>query len=420
MRVLHLSGDSTGGAARAALRLHKALVSICEADSSMIVRQRTNDDWRIHVANESRIGRFYLSATPFLDGLPVKLQHSFHVVPRSAAWIHAVTANKINRSAADVIHLHWICAGLLSIEEIGKITKPVVWTMHDMWPFCGAEHLTEVADEARWRVGYTQNSRPPQDRWLDIDRWVWRRKLRAWRRPMHMVAPSRWLGECARSSTLMRNWEITVVPNVLDTHRYKPIQKQFARETLGLPLKGKIILFGAIYGIQLAYKGWDLLQPALIEVAKRVPDVQTVIFGQGEPKNPPPLGMPLYWMGHLHDDATLALLYSAADVVVVPSRQESFGQTGSEAHACGCPVVAFNSTGLRDVVEDGVTGYLAEPYSSDDLVKGIEWVLEDDERHARLSAQARERAMRLWSYEAVVPQYVEVYRSALAQRESSI
>jgi len=118
-------------------------------------------------------------------------------------------------------------------------------------------------------------------------------------------------------------------------------------------------------------------------------------------------------MGHLHDDTTLALLYSAADVTVVPSRQDNLPQSGTEAQTCGCPVVAFNVAGLPDVVEDGTTGYLAEAYSSEDLAKGIAWVLEDAERRAQLGGQARERALRLWSPDVVVPQYVEVYQAAI-------
>lgn len=412
MKVTHYSGDSIGGAARAAMRLHNAMQSNKEIESAMIVRVKTNDDWRINVPYKNQLESTYGQILPFIDRLPARLQRSKHFIARSPAWVSAIRAKEINRSEADVVHLHWICSGFLSIEEIGKITKPIVWTMHDMWSFCGAEHLAEEADEARWRVGYTQASRNHQDRWLDIDRWVWRRKKSAWRKPMHIVTPSRWLAECARSSALMRNWDITVVPNMLDTNRYKPIQKQIAREILGLPLKGQLILFGAIRGTQFSYKGWDLLQPALIKVATLLPNAQVVIFGQGEPKDSPSLGMELHWLGHLHDDATLALLYSAADLIVVPSRQESFGQTGSEAHACGCPIVAFNATGLRDVVEHGVTGYLAKPYCIDDLANGINWVLEDNVRHARLTVQARERAIRLWSYDTVVPQYFEVYRRA--------
>ncbi len=402
-----------GGAARAALRLHNALVSNAGINSTMIVRQKVNDDWRITQPNESRLSNAYGQILPLIDRLPLRFQHCTQPVPRSPAWVSAICAKQINQSDADVINLHWICSGFLSIEEIGKITKPVVWTLHDMWAFCGAEHLASGDSQARWRTGYCANNRTNNDTGIDIDRWIWRRKQKAWLKPMQIITPSVWLADCARSSALMRNWDITVIPNVLDTSKFKPIPKAMAREVLGLPLQAKLIAFGAFRGTQIPYKGWDLLQVALAIVAKNLPDAQALIFGQGEPKYPPSLGMPLHWMGHLHDDATLALLYSAADVVVVPSRQENLPQLGTEAHACGCPVVAFNATGLMDVVIHGETGYLAEPYNCEDLARGIEWVLADDERHAILSSKARERAVRLWSPEVVVPKYLEVYRRVM-------
>ena len=118
-------------------------------------------------------------------------------------------------------------------------------------------------------------------------------------------------------------------------------------------------------------------------------------------------------MGHLNDDISLALLYSAVDVMVVPSRQDNLPQTGTEAQACGCPVVAFNCTGLPDVVEHRKTGYLSQAYLSTDLAAGIVWVLESDERHLALSKAARERALRLWSPEVVVSQYMKVYQNAI-------
>ena len=128
---------------------------------------------------------------------------------------------------------------------------------------------------------------------------------------------------------------------------------------------------------------------------------------------PPQLGLPLHWLGHLSDDVTLSILYSAVDVTVVPSRQENLPQSGTEAQACGCPVVAFNTTGLKDIVEHEQTGYLAEAYKTEDLARGIMWVLEDKDRHSKLSVQARQRAVSLWSHEVVVPQYLEVYGRAI-------
>ncbi|MBP1762837.1 MAG: glycosyltransferase [Firmicutes bacterium] len=189
-----------------------------------------------------------------------------------------------------------------------------------------------------------------------------------------------------------------------------------AREVLGLPLNATLVLFGAMDGVNNFIKGWDLLQPALTLIAKDMDGVNGVIFGQSEPSHPPNPGLPLYWMGHLNDDATLALLYSAADVMVVPSRQEAFGQTGSEAQACGCPVVAFNCTGLQDVVDHRVTGYLAKPYDIVDLANGIRWVTQNKDRHESLSSAARERALRLWAPEVVIPRYKAIYEAVLLSR----
>jgi glycosyltransferase involved in cell wall biosynthesis len=347
-----------------------------------------------------------------LEARLLGLQRSSNPILHSTSWVPSGIVPELNATVADVLHLHWINAGFLSVEDIGHLTKPLVWTLHDMWPFCGAEHYGDDGPDARWRVGYDTSNRPERHEGLDIDRWVWKRKHRAWHTPIHIVAPSRWLAACARESALMRNWPVSVIPYALDLQQFQPWPKTVARQVLGLPQDMRLVLFGAIGGGKDPRKGWNLLQPALAGIATQMPDVAGVIFGQSEPPDPPRLGLPLYWMGRLNDDATLALLYSAADVMVVPSRQENLPQTGTEAQACGCPVVAFNCTGLPDVVEHGLTGYLAKPYDSDDLAIGIHWVLEDEERRNALGGAARNRAVRLWAPDVVGPQYLAVYETA--------
>lgn len=411
-----ISGDAIGGAARAAYRLNRAFKSKSEIDSSMLVRKKMNDDWSVHLPHGGHFSRFSRAFSSIVDSIPLRLQRSTQIAPRSSGLGSIIKSNQINATDADVINLHWIGAGFLSIEEIGKITKPVVWTLHDMWPFCGSEHLASDDQHSRWRTGYSKKNRNPLDGLLDVDRWVWLRKQRAWKIPMHIVTPSRWLAKCVKSSEIMHDWDVTIIPNTLDINVFKPAPRFLARQILNLPVDAKLILFGAIGGTQLSHKGWDLLKPALINIGAEISNVQAVILGQSEPINPLSCGMPLNWMGHLHDDATLALLFSAVDVVVIPSRQENLPQIGTEAHSCGCPVVGFNVSGLSDVVEHGVTGYLAEPYSSNDLAKGVMWVIEDDGRRARLAEMARERSVRLWSHEAVIPQYAEVYRQAILKK----
>lgn len=416
MMTLILShSDFSGGAARAAYRLHRALLT-ANIESYLQVGIKLSDDWRV-LGPSGKLQKIIYQFGPTIDRLTAKLQQTTNPILHSAAWLGGLRANKINNSMADVINLHWICGGFMSVEEIGRITKPIVWTLHDSWAFCGAEHHPPGVETARWRQGYTKSNRDPRHSGLDIDRWVWLRKQKAWKRPFCIITPSNWLAGCARDSALLHDWPITVVPNPLDTEIYRPLDKSIARKILRLPPDVKLVLFGAVGGTKMPTKGWDLLQVALARMASRVPNVHGVIFGQSEPKHVPALGLPLHWMGHLHDDATLALLYSAVDVMVVPSRQENLPQSGTEAQACGCPVAAFNASGLPDVVVHGGTGYLAKAYSTDDLAKGIEWIIADDERHSLLSAKARERAVSLWSLGVVLPQYLEVYRRAIEQHQ---
>jgi hypothetical protein len=140
----------------------------------------------------------------------------------------------LNNSNADVLQRNWIC-GLLSVEDIGRLTKPMVSRFSDMWPFSGAEHYGDDGAIARWRTGCRSDNRPASHRGMDIDRWAWNRKRRAWKKPIHIVAPSQWMSDCAKMSALMHDWPISVIPTAVDVNQFKPWPKAFAREVLMLP-----------------------------------------------------------------------------------------------------------------------------------------------------------------------------------------
>lgn len=403
--------DYQGGAARAAWRLHKALCAGA-IESEMLVGTKGSGDWRVR-GPSGKLEEGFARVRPTLDGILGLLQRSANSGLHSPAWLSGVSAAALNRSTHTVTNLHWTCGGYLSVELIGALKKPVVWTMHDMWPFCGAEHYAEDGSGARWRVGYSRLNRPVNNGGVDVDRWVWRRKERSWRTPINVVCPSRWLANCVRSSALMSRWPVRVIPNALDVSVYKPLDRSFARQVLNLPLDREIVLFGALGGGADPRKGWDLLQGALRRLAPARPEMIGVIFGQREPRAVPNLGLPLVWMGHIADDYTLALLYSAADVMVVPSRQENLPQSATEAQACGCPVVAFDVTGLPDAVVHSETGYLAPDLTDEALEHGLEWVLSDPSRRALLSDRARRRAVDLWSEHVVCKQYTDAFAAAI-------
>ena len=300
----------------------------------------------------------------------------------------------------------------MSVAEIGRIAKPIVWTLHDMWPFCGAEHFVSENKQSRFVDGYQRDNRPVSDSGWDIDRWVWRRKLRNWKRPMTIVAPSRWLANHAKDSALFRNYRVEVIPNAINTQRWKPLSQVLARKWLGLPLESKLVLFGAIGGSRDPRKGGDLLVQSLAKL-RNTDGVRLVVFGETNPEFPPHYGPPVHYLGHLHDDVSLAIAYSAADVMVVPSRQDNLPNTAVEAAACGVPVVAFRIGGLPDIVDHMQTGYLANPFDVDDLAQGVSWVLEEKERRMDLSANSRRKAEDLFSYPVVARRYRDLYEDAL-------
>ncbi|WP_323923924.1 glycosyltransferase family 4 protein [Aeromonas veronii] len=410
MKVLHIShSDISGGAARAAYRLHRAQLAT-GIDSHMLVRSKKSDDWTVQ-GPVTRIEKLFNIVRGFIGAQLMKLQRSQNVNFHSGDWLPSNLAKTINASDADVVHLHWVAGETMSIEDMGRIKKPIVWTMHDMWPFCGAEHVTDYEINARWRLGYIKSNRGNSERGLDLDRYVWQRKLKAWQKPMHIVAPSHWLADCAKGSKLFQNKAITVIPNTLNTDVYKPLDNAICRQALNLPNDKKIILFGAMGGGRDKNKGYDLLVAALehLSLSFNADDMACVIFGQSQPQQAPELPFKTQWLGHIHDDATLALLYNAATVMVVPSKQEAFGQTASEAQACGTPVVAFNCTGLTDVVDHQQTGYLAKAYDSVDIAVGLQWILDNPAECERLGKNARLRAEKLWSMDTVVEQYRRVY-----------
>ncbi len=408
MKSLLLSySDILGGAARAAYRIHGA-IRAAGIDSRMFVNASLSGDPTIR-GPEGKWAKGVVIGRPVAGAMITRLLKTGNPVIHSPAVLPSRWPKRINASDADVVHLHWMHGEMMSIEDIGRIRKPVVWTLHDMWGFCGAEHYTE---DARWRGGYTRYNRPSYESGFDLNRWVWRRKRKAWRRPLHVVTPSHWLGECAKQSILMQEWPVTVVHNPLDTDVWRPVDKSVARKLLGLP-DVPLLLFGAIGGHNDRRKGFELLRDAFQHLMGHISELQLLVFGQHAPRASEYLGFPVHYAGHLHDDLTLRVLYSAADVLVIPSRQEAFGQTASEANACGTPAVGFDNSGVGEIITHQRTGYLAKAFDAEDLARGIEWVLSDRERYAVLSANSRQDAVAKFSYPVVAAQYRRVYEDTI-------
>lgn len=409
VKILHLStSDIDNGGARAAYRLHHGLRSLgCQ--SQMMVRAKFSADQTVR-AEKSLLTKL----APPVSGLALQPYSKRPGSMFSPQWVPDVLGKRVKQQHPDIINIHWICNGFLQIETLAKFRQPLVLTLHDMWTFTGGCHYNEGCEHYKQSCGAC-----PQlgsDRDWDLSRWVWQRKAKAWKDlNLTLVATSSWMADCAHSSPLFEHTHIELIPLGLDTDKYKPHNQGFARKTLGLPQEKHLVLFGAIGGTSDQRKGFHLLLPALQRLSQAgwQDQIELVVFGSSKPEKAIDLGFQTHYVGRLNDDISLSLVYSAADVMIVPSVQEAFGQTASEAMSCGTPVVAFNATGLKDVVDHQHTGYLAVPFEEEDLARGIAWVLEDKERHQKLQFYARERSLQQFASAIQAQRYLRLYQDLL-------
>ena len=411
MKVIHLSfSDIIGGAARSSYRIHHSLLK-AEIDSRMWVNKAKTDDQTIEKPT-GIIERILTELrSPLISNSLVRILKTKNMIIHSPSVLKSRWIKLINASDADIVHLHWIQNEMLSISDIGKIKKPIVWTLHDMWAFCGAEHYTQ---DHRWRDGYQNNNRPAYESGFDLNRWTWKRKEKFWKTPIQIVTPSKWLAECVNKSKLMHNWPVNVISYPIDTDFWKPISKKIMRELLGLPKDVPLLLFGAFDSDKDQRKGYDLLLSALenLKDQPKFHDVELVVFGQNKPKLPTKHAVPIHYMGKIHDDESLRAIYNSADVMLIPSRQDNLPNIAVEAHACGVPVISFNVGGLPDIIEHQKTGYLAKPFEIEDLTNGILWFLSHpDKKH--LNNYTREQAVLKFSQKKVAEEYFNIYKNLL-------
>ncbi|WP_109312254.1 glycosyltransferase [Ruegeria sp. AU67] len=400
MRVNHISHSySGGGAAIAARRLHLALLSK-GANSHMTVVDGPDEDRITKFAPRKTLKR--LCQREYARLLRKKYARTQVNGLASLGLARSGLAAYLNSQPSQILNLHWVNSDMISIAEIGAVKHPVVWTFHDMWPFSGAEHVSELD---RWRDGYVSS----EFSGFDLNRWVWKRKAAHWKKPFQVVCPSNWLADCVRQSALMRDWPVTVIPNAIDTDFWAPFEKAQARADLSLPQDAPLVLFGAVQATQDPNKGFAHLVEAMRRVQSAVPDVQAVVFGSD--KIDAEFPYPIHFMGRISDNRVLKRIYSAADVFVLPSRREVLGYTGVEAMCCGVPVAGFKTSGLSDLVPNQSLGYLARPFEAEDLARGVISILQNrhNETGLAMSGTARQHAVDSFAEAVVAGQYQALY-----------
>ena len=408
--LLLSSFDSGGGAARAALRLHQAFLGR-GIPSTMVVEVGTTGAAGV-VAPSGSWSRGVGRARPVLDRSPLLLYPNREGTIFSPAWLPGGGAHALHTVDHNILNLHWVNAGFLSVEAVGTAVQPLVWTLHDMWPLTGGCHHSDGCEAFKAACGACPQLGSRSS--LDLSRLVLRRKQRTWDpHRMTIVAPSKWLADLAAESSIFRSSRIEVIPNPVDTERYRPVDRSLARKVLGLPPETTLIGFGAANASD-PRKGGGLLRDALKYISTRAskPTAQVVIFGGGNGDDGD-WSLPTHRLGRLHDDVSMALAYSAMDFLVQPSLAEVQSLVVAEAMACGIPSVAFATSGMGDLITSGSNGILATPFEVTSLAESILQLLSDRALREGLGQAARRHAVAEFSPPRVASRYVGLFAELL-------
>lgn len=420
LKVLLLNtSERTGGAAVAAGRLLNALQKR-GVDATMLVREKQTERPDVAGLNRSvwdkTVNHFrflWERLTIFLCNKGSR-RNLFRVSIANTGT--DISAHPLVRQA-DVLHLHWINQGFLSLKDIKQLLrlgKPVVWTLHDLWPATGICHHpgecgkfeSECCDDCPKLV------KAPL--W-EMAGKVFREKKAIPLSEITFVGCSRWITEQTRVSALLRPADFHSIPNPIDTEIFKPVEKAGARKALGLPLDKYLILFAAVKLSDNQKGGGYFSEACRILKAYTSLPVEIVLMGNGAEELLKAFPFPVRALGYIPDEKKKVQSYAGADLFVCPSLEENLPNTIMEAMACGTPCVGFRTGGIPEMIDHKRNGYIARYKDSEDLAEGILWVMEHKEKE-RLSEACIEKVSGNYTEAIVSAKYMELYNKVLRCR----
>lgn len=406
MRIYHVAQTSLA-ANSAAWRIRAAQEAIgCEAVAAVHVPG--NNSYSIKI---SSLNKWSLRLLDILDRLPLELCRRKQRLPwHTGLWGSNMQTVKAHNP--DILNLHWVSGGCVNLASLNSYTQPLVWTMHDVWGVTAGCHCN--LDCMLWEDGCHHCPQLGHCLFPDFSHALWKlKKARLDRIPnLSIVTPSRWLKDMVERSPLYQGRKVVCIPNPIDVDLYRPLPKDAARNQLNIPHDEKGILFSAAGGVQIGYKGFDLL----IDALHKLPDmlshkIRLLVIGEAEQftdKYP----FPVTSLGVVSSEELLVAAYNAADVFAGPSRQDNFPNALIEAMSCGLPCVGFAVGGIPEIIEHKKRGYIAEAFDIDDFSEGLKFVLNHPDPH-RLSIEARQWAMNELSYLEVGDKYYKFYSTLL-------
>ena len=418
MKVLILSTfEQSGGAAIAAKRLMEALRK-SGVDVKMLVRDKQTDSHDVISVNTSFWSRYHNRLRFLWERFVIFICNKLRRENLFAVSIANTGSDLIKYSElrdADLIHIHWINQGFLSINDIDKIVKlgkPIIWTMHDQWTYTGICHYTGGCEKFTEICAIC----PQLSNTQKLSKEIQTKKKRLYNSKMFtFVGCSQWISKEGHKSSLFEGVDIVSIPNPINTGLYRVTEKKLAIEATGLPRNKKLVLFGACK-VTDERKGFEYLKRAcdiLYEEKKyEKEDIIIVVFGGKSEEIATLLPYSVQNIGYVNDVQTMIYLYNAVDLFIIPSLEDNLPNTVMEAMACGTPCVGFNVGGIPEMIDHKENGYVAAYKNAKDLANGINWIL-DEADYDSLSSNAREKVIRSFSEEVIAKKYIGLYKSLL-------
>ncbi len=369
MKILHLSFfDNYGGAAKAAYRVLNCQLNSKMQSDMMVYSKFTKNKNVFLIKNKFSLylNNFIVSLLNFLLVKIYKKQsvYSLNIIPSNLS-------KKINKSDYDIVNFHWINHEMISLNDISRIEKPIVWTIHDNWPFASIEHYVDINDK-RFFDGYDKKNSS------FLEKLIWKKKLKIFQNKIScVIAPSKWIENLAINSLIFKNIKVVNIPYSIDPKMFYVEDKINALKKLNIKdnLNEKFIIsFGATSAYSEKRKGFKYVYKAIQKLNKEFSNIHFIVFGENSKILDGIENITNY--SEIHDENKLRNIYNASDIFLSPSLKDNLPLTVMESLSCGTPVVAFNVGGMKDLIIHKKNGYLALEDNFDDFYVGIKLFLE--------------------------------------------
>jgi glycosyltransferase involved in cell wall biosynthesis len=399
LKVLHISySNDTGGAARAAHRINESLNVLGIKSEICIVKtssknKNLNTTYPKNFFDKDILKIKILFAKLFqILCCSFREKISFNIIP-------SFYSKFINKSDFDLVNIHWIGNETISFDDIQKINKPIVWTMHDMSPFLPIKHYTldNCDDNSIIKFFSTIN---------------FKRKKKLYQNINNFIAVSSWLKMQAENSELLNKKKINKVANTIDTDFWVKSKINTLRKKYKIPDSHLIIGFGGLFDIKNPYKGIDSLNYIIKSLNKKHQITFVTIGNNKILVNQKKIN--IINLGYLSRDKKILEFYSSLDIYLNLSSKEAFGQTVLEAQSCSVPCIIFNNTGSTDIISKKKNnGWIFKKKQINLLVSKLIKLSKNNKKLKAMKLNSRNNAVNNFGYNIIARKYVKIYKNCI-------